>query len=123
RAIGNLGNTQNKGVEITLEGDIIRSDNFTWNLSVNASRNRNKLVSLNEDFTDKSTGIITPPNTGSKLKIGEPLGLIYGYVADGIFRSQEELDALNAAAGPGLFYQVAATSRGDIKFRDLNGDN
>ncbi|HEY8388047.1 MAG TPA: SusC/RagA family TonB-linked outer membrane protein, partial [Parasegetibacter sp.] len=123
RAIGNLGNTQNRGVEITLEGDIIRSNNFNWNLSVNASRNRNKLVSLNEDFTDKSTGIITPPNTGSKLKVGEPLGLIYGYVADGLFRTQEELDALNAAAGTGLYYQAAATRPGDIKFRDLNGDN
>lgn len=119
--IGNLGKTQNRGVELTLDGDIVRNSDFTWNLGFNATKNNNKLVSLNEDFQNDE-GYIIPPNTGSRLKVGEPLGLIYGYVAEGIIQTQSELDALNAGASTG-FYQLSGTRPGDIKFKDLDGDN
>lgn len=118
--IGNLGNTKNNGMELSLDGDIIRNGSFTWNLGINLARNRNRLVKLNDDFLNKSTGFITPPNTGSVLQPGQPIGLLYGYIAEGIFQTQEEIDALNAAAGG--FYQAAGTSPGDIKFRDIDGD-
>lgn len=118
--IGNLGNTKNNGMELSLDGDIIRNGNFTWNLGMNLARNRNRLVKLNDDFLNKSTGFITPPNTGSVLQPGQPIGLLYGYIAEGIFQTKEEIDALNTAAGG--FYQAAGTSPGDIKFRDIDGD-
>ncbi len=119
--ISNLGRTQNKGIELSLNGDIIKGTNFQWNLSLNAARNRNKLVSLNSDFLNKTTGNIAPPGSGFELKIGEPLGLIFGRVADGIIQNQAELDALNAGASDKI-YQAAGTRPGDIKFKDLNGD-
>jgi TonB-dependent starch-binding outer membrane protein SusC len=107
-------------VELSLDGDIVRGKNFTWNLAVNASRNKNKLVKLNDDFLDDTKGVITPPNTGSVLRVGDPLGLIYGYVADGIFQNQEEINKLNATA-PGGVYQASGTAPGDIRFRDITG--
>ncbi|MDQ8006216.1 MAG: TonB-dependent receptor [Pedobacter sp.] len=119
--IANLGRSQNKGFEITLNGDIIKAKDFQWNLSVNASFNRNKLVSLNSDFFNPATGNISPPSTGYNLRIGAPFGLIYGRVADGLIQTQAELDALNAGSSTGV-YQNANTRPGDIKFRDLNGD-
>ena len=119
--IGNLGNTQNRGVELSLDGDIIRNKNFNWNIGFNVSRNTNKIVKLNDDFLNKTDGFIDPPNTGSRLKVGESIGLIYGYVAEGIIQTQAEIDALNAGSSTG-FYQVAATSPGDIRFKDIDGD-
>jgi len=118
--IANLGDTQNRGYELELSADVIRTKDFNWNLSLNASRNENMLVKLNDDFLNKQTGYITPPNTGSLLKVGMPIGLIYGFVADGIFQEQSEIDALNAKAPKGV-YQNAATAPGDIRFRDING--
>ncbi|WP_114779189.1 SusC/RagA family TonB-linked outer membrane protein [Botryobacter ruber] len=118
--IANLGDTRNRGYELELSADIFRYNGFTWNLSANASRNDNTLVRLNDDFLDEETGLINPPNTGSVLKVGLPLGLIYGYVAEGIFQEQSEIDALNQAAPNGV-YQNAATSPGDIKFKDISG--
>ena len=69
---------------------------------------------------------------------GEAVGSFYGYVTDGIFQSQAEIDALNlsayeaalAAAGGDPFkvsddqhyYQKQATAPGDFKYKDLNGD-
>lgn len=119
--IGNLGNTRNTGIEIALDGDIIRNRNFSWNLGLNLANNRNRLVKLNDDFLSKTTGYITPPNTGSILGVGQPIGLIYGYVAEGIFQTSEEIEKLNAGAASG-YYQAAATAPGDIKFKDIDGD-
>ncbi len=48
----NVGSMSNKGIEVTLTGDVIRKTNFRWTLSVNAAHNENKIVSLsNEEFT------------------------------------------------------------------------
>jgi TonB-dependent starch-binding outer membrane protein SusC len=117
--IGNLGNTQNRGIEFTINTDVISKNNFTWNIAFNTAFNRNKLIKLNDDYLN-ADGYIDPPNTGSLLKIGEPMGLMYGYIAEGIFETKEEIDALNAAAGG--VYQATGTARGDLKFRDVNGD-
>jgi len=120
-AISNLGRTQNKGLELSLDADIVKVRHFRWNLAVNVARNRNKLVSLNSDFLNATTGNISPPSTGYQLRIGEPLGLIYGRVAEGIIQNQAELDALNAGAADGI-YQFTGTRPGDIKFKDIDGD-
>lgn len=120
-AISNLGRTQNKGIELSLDGDILRSADFRWNLSINVAHNKNKLVSLNSDFLNPTTGNISPPSSGYELRIGEPLGLIYGRIAEGIIQNQAELDALNAGSPDGI-YQYTGTRPGDIKFKDINGD-
>lgn len=121
QTIGNLGDTQNKGVEFALNGDVIATKVFTWNLGFNIANNRNKLVRLNSDFVSATTGNITPPSGGGVLRIGEPIGLLYGRVSNGLIQSQDELDRLNAGSPNGV-YQNALTRPGDIKFEDLNGD-
>ena len=39
----NIGAMMNRGVEIAIDGDVIRTKDFTWNLSANVSYNKNKL--------------------------------------------------------------------------------
>lgn len=119
--IANLGSVRNRGIELTIEGDLIRRGDFTWSMMVNASRNRNRLETLNEDFLNSTTGIISPPGGGS-LRLNQPLGLHFGYVADGIIQSQEQLDQLNAQAHDGIYHQPG-TAPGDILFRDITGPN
>ena len=45
---GNVGDMRNRGVELTLSGDIIRSKNFTWNITANISTNSTKILKLPE---------------------------------------------------------------------------
>lgn len=52
--------------------------------------------------------------TGARTEVGQPIGQHYGWVYDGIFQSQEEID--------GAPFQNANTAPGDAKFLDLNGD-
>ncbi|MCK0131400.1 TonB-dependent receptor [Flavobacteriaceae bacterium F08102] len=45
----NIGDMENKGIEVELSGDIIRTQNITWNANFNISRNTNKILKLNFD--------------------------------------------------------------------------
>lgn len=55
---------------------------------------------------------------------GYAVGSFYGYQVEGVFQSQDEVDAANAmAVSKGhTQYQYAETSPGDFKYKDLNGD-
>ena len=121
----NIGNMENKGLEINLNTINIRGekDAFNWETNFNISFNRNKVTALSTDTSP--TGLAS--GFASRLKVGEPLGSFYGYRVDHIIQTQEEVNTLNAAAQaatgrPTATYQTQGTSPGDIKFRDLNGD-
>jgi iron complex outermembrane receptor protein len=50
--MANVGSMSNKGLELTLTGDVIRKSDLRWTISVNAAHNENKIVSLsNDEFT------------------------------------------------------------------------
>ncbi len=119
RIIANIGDTKNTGLELELKGDVFRSNDFIWNLSLNVSKNENKLTKISDDFRDDN-GFLTGFPGGGRLKEGSPIGLIYGYVAEGLFQNQEDIDALNTASPTGT-YQNSQTSPGDLRFKDLTG--
>ena len=56
----NVGAMVNRGVEITADGDIIRTKDFVWNVSANVSYNMNKLTELYngvEEYVNSTTGV------------------------------------------------------------------
>jgi TonB-linked SusC/RagA family outer membrane protein len=79
----NAGDIQNTGFEVTLGADVIRSSSFTWNSSINASANRNKVISV--DPADNLDKVQLTGNDGggfgyeSLLVKGGSYGDIYGY--------------------------------------------
>ena len=108
----NIAEVSNRGWEIMLAGDIIRTKDFTWTSAFNISFVKNKVENLNggtpeQYFTD---GIVE----------GEPVGTVYGYDVIKIAQTQEEIDVLNNSAGGK--YQLSLTKPGDYIFRDLDGD-
>lgn len=109
----NFMDVSNKGIEITLGGDIIRSQDFVWSTNFNWSLNRNKLEKLN--------GASINPYQLDYYIEGQPVGTIMGYKVAKIFQSQDEVDALNAASPSGI-YDKASTTVGDFMMEDVNGD-
>ena len=94
-SLQNIGSVQNQGVELSIESDIFTRGDFSWTSAFNISFNRNKITELGgEDYKDVGGGD-GHLKTGSvhRLIVGEPIGLFYGYVFDGIFQDQGELDA------------------------------
>ena len=79
--VGNFASIQNKGIELSIGGDIVRNNDWRWNVSTNLTINRNKLLRLADDST-KEVAI----NNFNVLRVGQPLGLFKTYVYDGLFQ-------------------------------------
>ena len=117
----NDGQMTNTGFDIGLTSYNIQSKNFSWKTNIVFSRYKNVLNYLNKpDAT--LIGNYDEYGTKSVVTVSQrngPLGTFYGYVTDGLFRSQEELNNgidYGLPVGPGSLWL------GDIRFKDLNGD-
>ncbi|WP_171946633.1 SusC/RagA family TonB-linked outer membrane protein [Flaviramulus basaltis] len=110
----NVADVSNKGWEITIGGDVLRSENFNWNSSFNISFVKNNVDNL-YDGTVLGTGNV------SSIQEGQPIGVINGYDVVSIAQNQGEIDVLNAAAPDGNYYS-SLNQPGDYIFRDINGD-
>ncbi|MBJ6368603.1 TonB-dependent receptor [Snuella sedimenti] len=105
----NAGNVQNKGFELILNHSNTLSNGFKYGISINGTYNTNKITELTDAFSEFSTS----------YRVGDALGTVYGYVADGILSSQAEVDAYKAEITSGV---SPNTTMGDIKYVDQNGD-
>lgn len=83
--ISNFAELSNKGLELELFADPIRTKNFTWHVGFNVSRN----ISC----VEKIAGEIDVYEAGTDVLVqGMPLGVLYAYKADGIIETEEELE-------------------------------
>jgi TonB-dependent starch-binding outer membrane protein SusC len=80
----NLGDTENRGFEASFDSRIIDRSVLRWNLGLNFSANRNKVVRLpgGADVFGSSLGNVLPAM--SIVREGYPIGSFYGYVEDGL---------------------------------------
>lgn len=110
----NAGNVNNKGFEVVLSGDIFDKKDFTWTSDFNISYNKNRIISLNSSTPNYYGSVEMSGNTRVHME-GYPIGSFYGYVMDGIFQNQEEIDNWAVQVG-------GVSAPGDIKFRDLDNN-
>lgn len=115
----NAGKIQNKGVEVALTTKNFVKENFKWTTDAVFSYNKNIAVDINSE-----TPIITASgglnSTIGQIQNGYPVNIFYGYVTDGIFQNQDEIDS-HAVQQPGT-NPATSTAPGDIRFKDLNND-
>ncbi len=126
----NMGQTSNRGVDFNLTTRNILHPHFSWVSNVVFSLNRNRVDALNDDSQTISGAIdwYSGFQTATKIMVGQPIGVFYGYVVEGLF--QDEADILSSpvqvedASNPGtnLVNKTTGVYAGDIKFKDLNGD-
>lgn len=93
----NIAKIRNQGIEFDIYGDFIRKKDFRWTGALNISRNVSKVLNINGGpFSDPKDRDNLNLGT-SVVKEGEPLGLLYGFVADGIFKSEAQIEAARKA--------------------------
>ncbi|MBP2830677.1 TonB-dependent receptor [Aquimarina sp. U1-2] len=100
--VQNIGETENKGLELIISGDVIEKTNFSWSVDFNFSFNRNKILKLYGDGND---------DIRNQWFIGQPIDVNYGLVFDGIWQEDEAAEAAVYNAVPG-----------DVRIRDVNQD-
>jgi TonB-linked SusC/RagA family outer membrane protein len=114
----NAGEMENKGIELTVRSRNIEGD-FTWDTDFNISYNENKVTSLN-DSVPMASGYLGFDFQPARIAEGHAVREFYGYVTDGIFQNQQEVED-HAVQIPGND-PYNRTSAGDIRFKDLNSD-
>ncbi len=123
---GNFGTIENKGLEITLDTHPIDNKNFSWDSNFQISFNRNKLVALDGSANAQLVGYGQWSDIVSVTEIGQPLYSFYGYVVEGVYESLEDIQNSPKAEkypADGVFNRATTVWVGDIKFKDINGDN
>ena len=115
----NIGGVENKGIEIGLITENLKTDNFSWNSNFVFSANKNKVLEIgngvNQFFPVVPQGSLLQQQPVT-VKVGLPLGTFWGYQTNGIFQTQEEINTQPK------INTLANTKLGDRKYVDTNGD-
>src|SRR5260221_8791518 len=120
----NVGSMQNRGFGLTVNTINIINRSFTWKTGLNFSLDRNKVKALSNSIT-----AIYGTNTNNQqaqflTKVGPPVGMITGYIAEGLFQTYKDIAGhANQTSNGGVTVDpnTGTWVRG-IKFKDVNGD-
>ncbi|HXD77773.1 MAG TPA: TonB-dependent receptor [Puia sp.] len=130
--IQNVGSTRNKGFEAQVGATVMQKKSFRWTGSFNISFNQNKITSLGPNQTSylANSGWAGSSNPADFIvKVGQPVGAMYGYVSDGFYTTNDfnyEPATRTYTLKPGEPNDANITSStpmpGSIKYKGLNGD-
>lgn len=122
----NVGQVTNKGFELTVNGTIIQKRDFNLSASFTLGLNKTKVDKLNGEDTELWTTSSRWKSTDNDfcLRVGDEVGLIYGYVYDGIYQFDEfHRLGFNYEPNEGTLNcdDMYGTYPGRPKFKDLSG--
>lgn len=136
KMLDNLGETKSRGIDLSLNGDVIRRKDFTWTLGTNFSQYYNEIVRIDDTVDEHGN---PASQVAQKWIVGEPIDIYYEYQIEGIFQ-YEDFDITRDATGAIVYTQKNTyDSDGDgipdspidyggiiqpgmIKVRDTDGD-
>ena len=134
----NIGETRNTGFEATVTWNVIDKKDYGLSIGANVSFNRNKVLDLGslESIDNISTGwASTEIDRDYIIRVGEPIGQIYGYVSDGRYEVSDFDIAASQAAGKWVLKNDpkedgngansilgSSVMPGMMKIADTNGD-
>lgn len=104
----NIGETENRGIEIAISSRNLASGPVEWTTTGNFSYLKNKIVSLYGELDENGNEI---DDIANNWFIGQPIRVNFGYVWDGVWQTHEAERA-----------QLYGTQPGFIKIKDINGD-
>ncbi len=107
----NVGNVVNKGVELSVNANLIQRKDLTWTVSANAAYNKNEITDMGT-----TNDVIQGSDKQQILRRGESLGAFYGQQFVGIVQSDEDVTKLPTVNGQ-------TPKPGDLKYADVNNDN
>jgi TonB-linked SusC/RagA family outer membrane protein len=121
----NIGQVDNKGFDLSLNTYNFNSNDFKWSTNLVFSLNRNEVVALDNFGTPIYPANIQQMiflggyNQASVIKVGQPIGVFYGWVSDGLYTSYEDLQ--NSPKPDMPYDRNSGLWVGDMKFKDISG--
>ncbi len=108
----NAATMVNSGVELAASWHDYGHE-LKYDISANVTLPKNKVTSLGMGETSRVDGF-------TKTMVGSEVGQFYGYVYEGIFQSQDEID--NRVNADGLHVNQNGAQPGDVAYKDIDGD-
>ncbi|MDR1973885.1 MAG: TonB-dependent receptor [Bacteroidales bacterium] len=123
----NVGKVENKGIDIALSTHNVAGKDFNWYSNIVVSVNRNKVLALDANNTPIYGSLQQMTfggwfKTASVITVGQPIGVFYGYVTDGLYKDADDLQNSAKPTGIGI-HRTTGAWIGDVKFKDLSGPN
>ncbi|MBQ7663028.1 MAG: TonB-dependent receptor [Prevotella sp.] len=143
----NIGQTSNRGIELTLNGVILQHKDYSLNVNFNIGFNKNKVDKLADGQTymqafSNAVGTDMKDRDDYRVIVGEPLGLVWGFQTDGFYtvddfktttdasgNTQFVMEGSNYVLKDGVVkntYSTAGSNAGlrpgAMKLKDLDGD-
>ncbi|MGB0776718.1 MAG: SusC/RagA family TonB-linked outer membrane protein [Flavobacteriaceae bacterium] len=110
----NIGSTKSNGLDLTVGYNDTFGEEFHFNTNFNVTTSKNMVTAINNgDKFIWGGGYGIPYKTLVRFEEGYAPGYFYGYKTDGVFQSQDEIDAHATQDG---------AQPGDIRYVDVNGD-
>jgi len=102
----NSGEIENSGIELTITGAPIVSDNFRWDIDLNYSANKNKVIALDQGLDNLQLGSFQGGVT-INATVGEPYGTIQG--SDYVYLDGHDGDDAFRVIGADGYYKRSTT--------------
>jgi len=111
----NIGETENNGLELSINSRNFVTKDFTWSTSGNMSFVKNKIVSLYGDLDAEGREIDDIVNNWF---IGQPIRVNYGFVFDGVWQMDEAAEAAEWGSQPGYIKIKDVVEDGSLTAED-----
>jgi TonB-linked SusC/RagA family outer membrane protein len=138
KQLQNVGQTSNRGIELGLTGTILQRKNFQLSGSFNIGLNKSKIDKLDgvleKPFMSNWAGTDLKTQDDYRVYVGQTIGLMYGYVTDGMYTSAD-FDSYNSSTRkyvlkPGVTdigsflgaAGITGSRPGMLKLKDIDGD-
>lgn len=109
----NTGRVRNRGLEVAMHTLNFTRGSFQWASDVNVAMNRNVVLALGSNGAPIRSGTSGEQSPTHITMIGQPVGMFYGYVFQGLYKDAADIAASGAFAG---------AIPGNVKYKDVNGD-
>ncbi|MDO9375332.1 MAG: SusC/RagA family TonB-linked outer membrane protein, partial [Ferruginibacter sp.] len=119
----NIGTLQNAGIELSLGGNVVRGNKFSWDVNINYSKVKNEIKSL---YSIGGVPVEQIENgVYNIIKVGQPINVIFGYENAGVnsengnpmfYKADGSLIQLSLAPGAtvGRYYTAKSMSDGTL---------
>jgi TonB-linked SusC/RagA family outer membrane protein len=124
--VKNYGDMENKGFGVAVNTVNISTRDFQWRTGVNFSMDRNKVNKLVSTIFTQYYSQINDRQSEFLTKEGQPLSMITGYVAEGLFQDYKDIEShaiqTGAVGSARIINPTSGSWVGDIRYKDINGD-
>lgn len=107
------GEIRNKGYEASLNWRDNITDDFSYSIGVNYGHNENTLENVKPEYEGRTGGSLGDGQITKRLTNGQPVYSWWMYEADGVWQTQEEIDANT---------HIGGAAPGHLRYKDQNGD-